>query len=73
MQSDLQNVDWRNVKKHKDINNAVNEFEFIFLEIANRHAPIKRKRVRQRKSSPWLTEDILRAMRERDKLKSKAC
>ena len=71
--SDLQNVDWRNVKKHKDINNAVNEFESIFLEIANRHAPIKRKRVRRRKSSPWLTEDILRAMRERDKLRSKAC
>ena len=70
--SDIANVDWYNVTKYSCIDKAVSEFENIFLNIANKHAPLKRKRVRQNNSSPWLTDEILAAMRERDQLKKRA-
>ncbi len=69
---DIANVDWCNVTKHSNIDDAVAEFENIFLDVANKHAPLKRKRVRQKNASPWLTDEILTVMRERDQLKKRA-
>ena len=40
----------------------------MFLRVADKHAPIKKKRVRN-KRSPWLTANIKKLMIERDKLK----
>ena len=54
-----------------DVNNAVEKFQAIFSEICNQHAPLKKKRVRNKKA-PWLTDDVIRLMRERDILKKKA-
>ena len=36
--------------------------------MANLHAPVRKKRVRNTKA-PWLTPEILRLMRERDRIK----
>lgn len=69
---DIVNANWCNVTRHSNIDDAVSEFENIFLDIANNHAPLKRKRVRQKNPSPWLTDEILAAMRERDQLKKRA-
>lgn len=55
------------------IDDAVEQFESLFLDVANRHAPLRTKRVRQRYTSPWLSEDILQAMRERNRLRKQAC
>ena len=41
------------------------------MQIADKHAPIKKRRVRKI-SAPWLTAEIKKLMRERDHLKRKA-
>ena len=43
----------------------------MFLGVINKHAPLKKKRIRNKKS-PWLNAGIKRSMIERDKLKSTA-
>ena len=40
-----------------------------FLPVVNKHAPLRRKRVRHPKLPLWLTKDIIQAMDFRDKLK----
>ncbi|XP_072047173.1 uncharacterized protein [Amphiura filiformis] len=69
---DIANTNWCNITNQSNIDDAVSNFENVFLEIANKHAPLKRKRIRQTNSSPWLTDDILAAMRERDQMKKRA-
>ena len=39
------------------------------LSHVNRHAPLKRKRVKHPKLPPWLNKDIKETIAERDKLK----
>ena len=39
----------------------------------NRHAPLKRKRVKHPKLPPWLNKDIKETMAERDKQKREKC
>ena len=40
-----------------------------FLPVVNKHAPLRRKRMKHPKLPPWLTKDIIQAMALRDKLK----
>ena len=54
-----------------NVNDAANMFQSMFSNVCNRHAPLKKKRVREKKS-PWLNNDVIKLMRERDKLKKKA-
>ena len=69
--SDMRKVNWSEITCHDNIDDAVNDFENKFLKVANIHAPMRRKRVRKQ-ISPWLTDEIVKAMRERDKLKKEA-
>ena len=43
-----------------------------FLEICNKHAPIKNIRVKKNRYSPWMTPDIIALINKRDYLKRKA-
>ena len=70
--TDLRNKDWSNIERHLNVDDAVTEFESEILEAANRHAPLRRKRVRHKNPSPWLTDDIFNAMRKRDQLQKQA-
>ena len=47
------------------------KFESLFLPICNKHAPLRRKRVRKQ-NSPWITNDIIKLMHKRDNVKKKA-
>jgi len=69
--ADMNKVNWCEITRHNNIDDAVNDFESKFLEVADRHAPMRRKRVRH-KISPWLTDEIVKAMRERDMMKKRA-
>ena len=69
--SDMRKVNWFEIVHCNNIDDAVNSFEMKFLEIANRHAPLRKKRVRH-KISPWITDKIAKAMRERDDVKKRA-
>ena len=61
---------WHNFTCHSSIVNAVWEYEnYFWYKIANKHAPLRKKRVRQKNPSPWMTDEILTMMRERDQLK----
>lgn len=42
----------------------------LFLSVANSHAPMKRKRIRNKKS-PWITINLRKLMVKRDELKQK--
>ena len=41
----------------------------IFMPIIDKHAPLRKKRVKHPKLPPWLTKDVTGAMAIRDRLK----
>ena len=41
----------------------------LFMDVVNRHAPIRHKRVKHPKLPPWLNKNIIQAMSDRDRLK----
>ena len=68
--NDIRKANWCSVK-HDNVDKCIDDFEKLFLHIADKHAPMKTKRVRK-VQSPWLTDDIIVMMRERDDLKRNA-
>ena len=68
---DLSKVSWEDVLCENDVDNAYLNFETKFNNILNKHAPIRKKRVRN-KETPWMNAHIMQKMRERDKMKSQA-
>ena len=62
---------WESVYAFYDPNEMRQEWKHTFLAIANKHAPLRTKRVRAR-SSPWITSGIKGLMHKRDILKIKA-
>ena len=63
--NDLKEVDWDLVTNRDNINSAVNGWNEMFLNIANRHAPLKQPRVKGIQI-PWMTSNLNQAMRDRD-------
>ena len=63
---DLEKSDWTFVDSLDDINEIVNKWCDTFSESANKHAPIKTKRVKTTVKAPWMTSELLELMRERD-------
>ena len=45
-----------------DPDNALATWYNVYLNVVNRHAPLKRKRVKHPKLSPWLNKDIKETM-----------
>jgi hypothetical protein len=52
---DLENVDWSFLDSINNINDAVNTWCNKFSETADKHAPIKTRRVKSTSKSPWIT------------------
>ena len=67
----LNSVVLKNISFYSDVNKAWELWKTEFLYICNKHAPLKLSRVKQL-SSPWLTNDILDLMYQRDYLHKKA-
>ena len=51
--------------------NAWQVWKKLFLDVADKHAPVKQKRIRKN-CAPWLSEDIKKLIWERDRLNGKA-
>ena len=66
---DLSNAPFSDIYNESDPNNALSMWYQTFLTVLNKHAPLKRKRVKHAVLPPWLNQDIIKAMDERDKLK----
>ena len=70
--SELKNVPWDAILTNtNDPNELWGKWKEVFLSIANNHAPIKTRRVRN-KDSPWLSSQIRKLIIERDVLKKQA-
>ena len=63
---DLENVDWSFMDSVSDINDTVDNWCNKFLEIADKHAPIKTRRAKCTNRSPWITRELTELMHERD-------
>ena len=68
---DLQNANWPPIGSVYNANDYWSKWKSIFLEIVDKHAPCRTKKVRSR-PSPWITSEIKKQMYSRDKLKKKA-
>jgi len=66
---DLSNVNFSNVFSCANPNDALTVWQSLFMPIVNKHAPIRRRRVKQKTKPCWITPDIMEAMKIRDKLK----
>ena len=69
---ELKNISWdTSLTNNRNPNDMWIKWKETFLTIANKHAPIKTRRVRN-KDSPWLTAQIRRLIIGRDRLKKQA-
>lgn len=68
-QQDLENISFDEVIQATNPDIALKIFYDIFLSILNAHAPLKRKRVKQNRFPPWLTQHLRNAMALRTRLK----
>ena len=68
LNQELQDIAWDDVLGNDDVQKAYNTWETKFSAILDRHAPVKKKRVRQ-KRSPWMNKLILDSMHRRDRFK----
>ena len=67
--SDMQTVPWETIEYFNDINEIVEVWNTMFLEVVNKHAPLKSHRIKRKYQPDWLTPQILDCIKERDKCK----
>ena len=60
-------VVFNNIHTNADVNNAWKSWKLEFLEICNKHAPIRSSRVKHA-SNPWITRDILNLINKKNYL-----
>lgn len=68
---ELQQVSWNNVLDETDVENAYEQLVSTLNSILDKHIPLRKRRVRQ-KETPWMNNDIITKIRERDKMKKQA-
>lgn len=69
--NDLKNISWSNIIGLLDIDDQVTKFNEMIINLFNKHAPIKRIKVRTQ-STPWITQNIKLMMALRDKALTRA-
>ena len=62
----LKNINWYNVIDIDDVNMAWDKFKELFTSVIDEIAPKKQVRIKNH-TEPWMTDEILRCIRERDK------
>ena len=67
--NDMHAVPWETIEYFSDINEIVEVWNKMFLEIVNKHAPLKLHRIKSKYQPDWLTPQILDCIEERDKCK----
>ena len=69
--ADLICTPFDNVHQHTDPNEALAVWYKLFMDVVNRHASIRHKRLKHSKLPPWLNKNIIQAMSNRDRNKVK--
>ena len=65
--NDLMNVSWDIVSDLDDIDLAWETWVYLFMNIVDSHIPLCKKRIRNN-ACPWITDDIVKIMKERDRI-----
>ena len=61
----IKNVDWNIIDIQENVNDVVKAWDKLFTDVANRHAPIRKLRMKGR-HAPWMTTNLSDAMPDRD-------
>ena len=67
---DLSAIDWSLATENIDTDLSFKTFLRLFHRVLNKHAPFKKtiKRDEKEKIKPWVTKDIIKSTKVRDKL-----
>ena len=65
----MHGVPWETINYFNDINEIVEVWINMFLEIVNKHAPLKSHHIKRKYQPDWLTSQILDCIKELDKCK----
>lgn len=68
--NDLKSAPWDIIKLFDDTNDIVDSWSSIFLDIIDKHLPLKQHRVKHKQQPKWLTGEIIDAIKTRDRYKS---
>ena len=68
--NDLKSIPWDIIKTFDDINDAVETWSSLFLDVVNLHLPMKQHRVKRKQQPKWITGEIIDAIKTRDRYKS---
>ena len=68
---DLANASFDNILSSDSPDEALFTFVDTFMNLVNKHAPIKKKRIKSYVKCPWLSVDIINKMRLRDGIDKK--
>ena len=70
-QTDLPNQPWELISNYSDVDvdRTWDIWKTLFLDVLDRHAPLREKCVKNKPNVPWLTSEIKLQIRERDHLK----
>ncbi len=68
--SDLQSVPWDIIKVFDDTNEVVETWSSMFLNIVDKHPPMKTHRVKHSQQPKWITPEIIDCIKTRDKYKA---
>ena len=67
---DLQAVPWDTIKLFDDTDDVTEAWLDLFLQVVDKHIPIKQHRVKHKTQPQWISPEILNAMKCRDRHKS---
>ena len=70
---DMENAPWGNIYtcEENEIDQQVTILENIYLDIIEKHAPMRRFKIKKPLPTQWINDDIIKAMDQRDKYKAK--
>ena len=69
--NDLSELDWSGVTSAKSVDSATETFNLNVLNTLNKHAPCVKRKIKA-SSSPWVNEELLNSIKERDYFKKRA-
>ena len=67
--NDLSQIPWEILDSFDDVSECVQVWNLLFLEVVNKHAPLKQHRVKKGHQPEWLSPEIIDNIKERNKCK----
>ena len=67
---DIQSIPWDTIKLFDDTDDILEAWLDLFLQVVDKHVPLKQHRVKHKNQPQWMSPEILDAMKCRDRYKS---